>query len=171
MLSIGGHKRQTLLVGLFLLVAGCTGCSAEMSEQTLSGKWSAVDKTGIGSAIKIKAGAPDAQGSQIVAAAKLLAATSLELKKDSEFSLQFGVNKYDGSWKFDKQAAMVDLTVAKMNGEAADAKNMLTGTFLGIMDRDKGTMRLYPIDRKSYEELKRRGDKGPDAMSVKLQKD
>ena len=171
MLSMGGQRRQTLRVGLFLLVAGCMGCSSEMSEQTLSGKWSAVDKTGIGSAFKIKAGAPDAQGSQIVAAAKLLAATSLELKKDGEFSLQFGVNKYDGSWKFDKQAALVDLAVAKMNGEAADVKNMLSGSFLGVMDPDKGTMRLYPIDRKSYEELKRKGDNGYDAMSVKLQKD
>jgi hypothetical protein len=171
MLSIRGQGLQMLRVGLLLLFAGCMGCSSEMSEQTLSGKWGAIDKTGIGPAFKIKAGAPDAKGSDIVAAAKLLAATSLELKKDGDFSLQFGVNKYDGSWKFDKQAAMVDLTVAKMNGEAADVKNMLTGSFLGVMDRDKGTMRLYPIDRKGYEEFTRRGDKGPDAMSVKLQKD
>src|SRR5262249_36160566 len=98
-------------------------------------------------------------------------ATSLELKKDGDFSLQFGVNRYDGSWKFDQQAAMVDLTVAKMNGEAADVKNMLTGSFLGVMDRDKGTMRLYPIDRKGYEEFKRRGEKGPEEMRVKLKKD
>src|SRR5262249_6193880 len=133
--------------------------------------WGAVDKTGIGSAFKIKSGSPDAKGSDIVAAAKILAATSLDLKKDGVYSLQYGVNKYDGSWKFDQQEAMIELTVAKMNGEAADVKNLLTGTFLGVMDRDDGTMRLYPIDRKAFDELKRRGDKGPEAMSVRLRKE
>jgi hypothetical protein len=170
MLSICGHETRTLPVGLLLLVVGCMGCSSEMSEQTLAGRWGATDKSGVASAIKIKSGSPDSKGSDIVAAAKILAATSLELKKDGEFSLQFGVNKYDGSWKFDQAEAMVDLTVAKMNGEVVDVKNLLTGSFLGVMNRDDWTMRLYPIDRKGYQEFKRRGDKGPEAMSVRLQK-
>jgi hypothetical protein len=83
----------------------------------------------------------------------------------------YGVNRYDGSWKFDKGNAMVDFTVAKMNGEVADVKNLLTGALLGVMDRDDGTMRFYRIDRKGYEEFKKRGDKGPEAMSVRLRKE
>jgi len=167
-MSIRGPGRRAAPVALLLLVVGC---SSEMSEQTLTGKWGAVDKTGIGPAFKIKSGHPDAKGSEILAASKLLAATSLELKSDGVFSLNYGVNKFDGSWKFDKEAAMVDLTVAKMNGEVADVNKMLTAGYLGVMDRDDGTMRFYPIDRKGYEEAKRRGEKGPEAISVRLRKE
>src|SRR5262249_35390154 len=99
-----------------------------------------------------------------------LATTSLELKKDGAFTLVYGANKYRGSWKFDNQDAMVDLDVTTVNGEVADKKNLLTGAFLGVMDREDGTMRLYPVNRKEYEEFKKRGDKGPEALSVRLGK-
>jgi len=57
-----------------------------------------------------------------------------------------------------------------MNGEAADLKNLLTGTFLGVMDRGDGTKRLFPGDRKGYEASNGTGDKGLEMMSVRLRK-
>jgi hypothetical protein len=143
---------------------------SEVTEQTLIGKWSATDKSGIGRAFKLKSEHPDAKGSEVLAAAKILAATSLDLKKDGVFTLVYGAGKYGGSWKFDKQDAMVELEVTTVNDQVADVKNLLTGAFLGVIDREDGTMRLYPIDRKGYEASKKRGDKGPENLSVLLSK-
>ena len=121
-------------------------------------------------AFKIKSENPGAKPAEIIAAAKILGATSLEIKKDAAFSLQYGVNKYDGSWKLDNQEKIVELAVKNMNGEVADVKNILTGTFLGVMDKGDGTMRLFPGDRKGYEASKNKGDKGFEVMSVRLRK-
>ena len=35
-----------------------------------------------------------------------------------------------------------------MNGEVADVKNLFMSAFLGVIDRDDGKMRLYPVSRK-----------------------
>src|SRR5262249_45411365 len=129
-----------------------------------------VDKTGTGMAFKIKSENPGAKSSEIIAAAKILGATSLEIKKDSAFSLQYGAGKYDGSWKLDNADKIVELAVKTVNGEAVDVKNLLTGMFLGVMDRGDGTMRLYPADRKGYEQSKGKSDNGLEVMSVRLRK-
>ena len=94
----------------------------------------------------------------------------MDLKKDGVFSLRYGANKYVGSWQVEKEDKMVELEVTKVNGDAADVKNLLTSAFLGVMDRKDGTMRLYPLSRRDYEESKQRGDQGFDALSVRLKK-
>ncbi len=167
MFSNSARVRRLLPVGLVLLFAGCG--PGEIREQTLVGKWGAASKDGTGTALKIKAGNPNAKPAEIVAAAKILAATSLELQKDA-FTLQYGAGKYEGSWKLDNADKTVEMAVKTMNGEVADVKKLLTGTFLGVMDPSDGTMRLYPVDRKGYEESKGKADSGLEVMSVRLRK-
>jgi hypothetical protein len=65
---------------------------------------------------------------------------------------------------------MIDLNIKTANGEAADPKKTLIGAFLGIIDRQDKTMRLYPTDRNGYEESTKRGDKGMEVMSVRLER-
>ena len=163
------QMKRALTAGLVLLVAGCMG-RPEFTEKTIIGKWTSTSKSGIGQAFRIKAEHPDAKASEILAAAKLLAATSLELNKDGVFALAYGVNKLGGSWQFDEKDAMVELEVTTRNGQPVDPKTLLLSAFLGVIDRDDATMRLYPVDRKGYEESRKRGDKGVDALSVRLEK-
>jgi hypothetical protein len=150
----------------------CSGCGpGEISDKTLPGKWHAVDETGMGDAFKINSASPGAKPSEVMAAAKMLAKTKLDINKDGSFVLQFGVNNYDGSWKLDQKDAMVDFNVEKVNGEPADVKKHFAVAFLGVLDRQTGNMQFVPSDRKIYEEQKKRGDKGLDIMSVRLTND
>jgi hypothetical protein len=84
--------------------------------------------------------------------------------------LQYGTGRYEGSWKLDNADKTIEMAVKTVNGEVADVKNLLTGTFLGVMDQGDGTMRLYPVDRKGYEESKGKADSGLEVMSVRLRK-
>src|SRR5262249_22593595 len=119
----------------------------------------------------IKSASPDSKPSEIVAASKALAGTLLELKKDAVFTLQYGVNKFDGSWKFDQGEKLVEMAVKTANGEEIDPKTSFTSAFLGVIDPSDGTMRLYPLDRKGYEEARGKNDKGMQALSVRLNKE
>ncbi|HWB13877.1 MAG TPA: hypothetical protein VG826_31915 [Pirellulales bacterium] len=166
MLSVPAPIRR-IIPAVLLVVTGCTG--SEITERTLVGTWRAKG-SGTGMAMKIKSENPNAKSSEVLAAAKALSATSLEIKEGPLFTLAYGVNTYDGSWKFDKEAGFVELDVKTMNGEDADPKQILTSAFLGIIDRKDGTMRLFPGDRKTYEDLKQRNDKGADLLNVRLHK-
>jgi hypothetical protein len=75
-------------------------------------------------ALKIKSGSSNAKNSEVMAAAQMLSATSLEIKKDATYSLVHGVNTFAGTWKFDKEAALVELDINTANGEAADPKKI-----------------------------------------------
>jgi hypothetical protein len=151
---------------LLVLVAGCSG---EITERTLVGTWRATG-TATGTALKIKSENPNAKSSEVLAAAKVLNATALKIKKDFLFTLAYGVNTYDGSWKYDEEAGFVELDVKTMNGEPADPGQMLTSAFLGVIDRKNATMRLFALGRASYEELKKNGNKEADLLNVRLRK-
>jgi hypothetical protein len=153
------------LAAFIVLLAGC---SSEITEQTLVGAWQA-SSTGAGKALKIKSENPNAKSADVLAAAKLLSATTLEITKDG-YSLMYGVNKFEGTWKFDKDAGLVELDVKTQNGEVADPKTSFTTGFLAIVDQKDQSMRLFPGTRNTYEELKRNGDKGANALNIKLRR-
>jgi hypothetical protein len=161
------YLRLRLMV--FGVLAVVAGCSSEVSEKTLPGTWRA-SGDGTGMTLRIKSENPNAKPSEITAAAKILSATSLEVKHDATYSLTYGVNTFGGTWKFDKEAGLVELAVETQNGEAADPKNSMENGFLGIVNQKDGTMKLFNGDQKTYEELKKRGDKGADALNVRLRK-
>lgn len=160
------HLLVRCWVSVFAVIV--TGCSTELTEQTLVGTWRA-SGSGTGMAMKIKSESPDAKNADILAAAKALSATSLDITENS-YSLHYGANQFEGTWKFDKEAGLIELDVKTQNGEAADPKTTFATGFLAIVDRKDRSMRLFPGDRKSYEELKRNGDKGADLLNVRLRK-
>ena len=162
-------RRLPLRLMVFGTLAVVAGCSSEVTEKTLPGTWRA-SGDGMGMSFRIKSENPNAKPSEITAAAKTLSATSLEIKNDASYSLTYGVNTYAGTWKFDKEAALVELAVETQNGETADPTNAMVNGFLGIVNQKDGTIKLFNGDRKTYEELKKRGDKGADALNVKLRK-
>src|SRR5262245_54322153 len=99
MATVRSAMRRVLCAGILLVVSGCR---SETTEETLIGKWNA-STTGVGRALKIKSDHPNANSTQIVAAARLLSATTMELETDAKFSLVYGANTFAGSWNFDKE--------------------------------------------------------------------
>ena len=72
MFPVSTFMRRVLPVSFVLLMMGC---SSEITPRSLVGTWGAADKSGVGTAFKIKSNAPDAKGSDIVAVSQVLAAT------------------------------------------------------------------------------------------------
>jgi hypothetical protein len=164
MFSVSPHIKR-IVPAVLVVVAGCSG---EITERTVVGTWRAKG-TGTGTAFKIKSADPNVKGSDALAAGKVLSATLLEIK-DAAFTLAYGMGTYEGSWKFDKEAGLLEMEAKTVNGEAADANQTFTA-FLGIVDQKTRTIRLFPGTRKNYDELKQKGDKGADILNVRLHKE
>jgi hypothetical protein len=164
-----GRTFRLALGAALLLVSGCFG-PIEITDQWLAGKWSATDKSGASGAAQIYTAGPEARSADVLKVAKILAATTVEFQSDKTFELQYGVNRYVGSWTLEKIEGLVECTVKTVNDEAADVNKHLTVSFLGVIDRQTGTMRFFPGTRRSYEEQQQRGDKGWEVIGIRLGK-
>ena len=80
-------------------------------EQRLIGKWKA-DSSAAGVAMKaakLKADNPEISGADATAYARSLTNVSLDLNKDKSCAFVTGGNTLKGTWKFDKEAKIVEL--------------------------------------------------------------
>jgi len=144
-----------------VLLAGCAGDP----EQAVIGSWKGDDSAaGVAMrAAKLKGQAPDAESSELMAAARAMGNVGLELRKDKTFDLLMGGNTVKGDWAFDQERAEVrlDAKTAEVAPENAD-KNpgpFKPTTFVAYLN-ESGNLRLYPMPREAYDLLKQSGNAG-----------
>jgi hypothetical protein len=144
-----------LCVAAALLV----GCSMD-PEQRLIGKWKA-DSSAAGVAMKaakMKADNPEISGSDAMAYARSLTKVSLDLNKDKSCTLVTGGNTLKGTWKFDKEASLVelDLKTAEIAEEnkAKNPEGFKPQTFVVVVEDGGDKLEVLPMPRESYEMVK-----------------
>ncbi|MCI0360170.1 MAG: DUF4923 family protein [Planctomycetaceae bacterium] len=100
---------------LTMLAALGAGCSVDR-EQAVIGKWQGDATSATFAAIRLK-GESGASTEDAKNAAKILAATFVELRKDKTFTAGMGGATTEGAWTFDKETGEVVLNIAKMMGQ------------------------------------------------------
>ncbi len=143
------------LLSLLLLTGVVAGCGNP--ERALVGKWKG-DMSGAGAAIrsvKIKSENPNAQTSQIMAAARAQGMIELTLKADKTFKVNLATASYDGKWTFDKTANVVELMVnvpqaaPAAEGEKTEPAGPLL--WLGVFNPTLETLQLFMGDHEAYK--------------------
>lgn len=139
--------------GAAVLLAGC----ASDPEKSLVGKWKG-DTSGVGAAIrsiKIKSENPNAETSQIMAAARAQGMIELTLKSDKTFNVNLATSSLGGTWAFDKTANVVELSVnvpaAAPAAEGEKAEPAKPQLWLGIFDPSQPTLQLFMGDHEAYK--------------------
>ena len=129
-------------------------------EQRLIGKWKA-DSSAAGVAMKaakLKADNPEISGSEATAYARSLTNVSLALNKDKSCAFVTGGNTLKGTWKFDKEAKIVelDLQTAEVAPENKDKNpdGFKPTTYIAIVEDGGDKIEVLPIDRAGYEVVK-----------------
>jgi len=145
------------------------GCSTDR-EQTVIGKWKGDKTSAAFAAIKIKeesgASVEDARN-----AAKLLAATFVELRKDKTFTAGMGGATTDGNWTFNKETGEVILNISKMKGP--DGKELEAGAptaWTAYLDDGDQRLAFYPAPPESVAMIKKSGETGGLTNGISLYK-
>jgi hypothetical protein len=160
-------------MALTMLSAIAAGCSTDR-EQGLIGKWQGDAMSATFAAIRLKgesgASTEDAKG-----AAKILAATFVELRKDKTFTAGMGGATTEGAWTFNKETGEVVLNIAKMMGP--DGKEMESppsggppSSWTAYLADDNGKLAFYPAPPESVAMLKQTKEKGGLSGGVSLYK-
>jgi hypothetical protein len=145
---------------LLLCVAAAyfVGCSMD-PEQRLVGKWKA-DSSAAGVAMKaakLKADNPNISGAEATAYARSLTNVSLALNKDKSCAFVSGGNTLKGTWKFDKEAKLVELDLKTAEiAEENKAKNpdgFKPTTYVAEVQDGGDRLEVIPYSRSGYEAI------------------
>jgi hypothetical protein len=159
---------------VFTALAALTmGCSVDR-EQGLIGKWQGDVTSATFAAVRLKeesgASTEDAKN-----AAKILAGTFVELKKDKTFTAGMGGATTEGNWTFNKETGEVVLNISKMMGP--DGKEMESppngsppSSWTAYLADDNGKLAFYPAPPESVAMLKQSKTKGGLSGGVSLYK-
>jgi hypothetical protein len=128
-------------------------------EQRLIGKWKA-DSSAASVAMKaakLKADNPEISGSEATAYARSLTNVSLDLNKDKSCAFVTGGNTLKGTWKFDKEAKLVELDLQTAEiAEENKAKNpdgFTPKTYVAEVQDGGDRLEVIPFDRSGYETI------------------
>ena len=154
---------------LSMSAALAVGCSTDR-EQALIGKWKGDKMSATFAAVKLKeesgASTEDARN-----AAKLLAATFVELRKDKTFTSGMGGATVEGNWTFTKETGEVVLNITKVKGP--DGKEVAEGApkaWTAYLGDDNRRLAFYPAPPESVAMLKQSNVKGGLSGGVSLYK-
>lgn len=129
------------------------------------GKWKADDSAaGMATrAAKLKNQQPDAESSDVMAAARAMGQIGLDLRQDKSFDLLMGGNTIQGTWAFheERKEVQLDCKTAEIapENEEKNPGPFQPATFVAYLN-DSGNLRLYPMPRESYDMLKESGNAG-----------
>ncbi len=154
---------------IILSAALSAGCSMDR-ESALVGNWKGDKMSATFAAVRIKeeSGASTEQAKE---AAKILAATFVEIRKDKTFAAGMGGATTEGSWTFNKETGEVVLNIAKMKGP--DGKELEQGApsaWTAYLGDDNRRLAFYPAPPESVATIRNSGSKEGLANGVSLYK-
>src|SRR5262245_25098711 len=97
-----------------LVAALAVGCSTDR-EQMVIGKWQGDATSATFAAVRLQ-GESGASTEDARNAAKIMAATFVDVRKDKTFTAGMGGATTEGTWTFDKEKGELVLTISKMLG-------------------------------------------------------
>lgn len=158
--------RWILLVGLSVVALGC---STDREQQVL-GKWQGDALSATFAAVKLKedSGASTADAKN---AAKLMAATSVELRKDKTFTGVMGGATLTGTWTIDKEKGEVVMKGAKLTGpDGQEVPGTAVPTWTGILSESNDKLSFYPMNPEGVAMVRTANIKGGLTQGISLYK-
>jgi hypothetical protein len=154
-------------VSLFFL-AGLAGCTPDR-EQVVMGKWQGDELSATFAAVKMKEDS-GASTEEAKNAAKVLATTFVQLKKDKTFTAGMGGAVTEGTWTFNKETGEVLMKISSMKGP--DGKEVAGGTteWTAYLDEDNRRLGFYPAPPGVVKMIKESTDPGAMKRGVSLYK-
>ena len=143
--------------GLAMVVAVATGCADR--EQELIGKWKASALNSTFKAIKLKEDS-GISTQEATEAAKVMAATFVEVKSDKTFTAGMGGATTEGTWTFNKETGEVVLNITTT--KAPDGNEAFGGpkAWTAYLDDSDRRLSFYPMPPDSVALLKQSKEKG-----------
>jgi len=149
--------RSAAVLAVMLIAALSGGCGGR--EQELIGKWKASAISSTFKAIKMKedSGATQQQAEE---AAKIMAATYVEVKSDKTFTAGMGGATVEGTWTFNKETGEVVLNISSMKGPDGNAAGGAPNAWTAYLDDNDSRLSFYPMPPESVALIKQAKQKG-----------
>src|SRR5688572_2563505 len=160
--------RLPAIMVLMLAAALAAGCARDR-EQELIGRWKGSALNATFKAIKMK---EDTGASQKEAeeAAKIMAATFVELKSDKTFTAGMGGATTEGNWTFNKETGEAVLNITAMKGPDGQPVESAPTAWTAILDDDNRRLGFYPAPPESVAMIRESKVKGGFTSGVSLYK-
>ena len=160
--------RQASATILILSATLSAGCQTDR-ETALVGKWKGdrMSATFAATRMKEESGASTEQAKE---AAKILAATFVEIRKDKTFTAGMGGATTEGSWTFNKESGEVVLNIAKMKGPDGKEMEGAAGAWTAYLGDNNQRLAFYPAPPESVAMIRKSGSKEGLANGVSLYK-
>lgn len=138
-------------VATMLAALAASGCADR--EQELIGKWKASEVGAMFKAIKMK---EDTGVSTQAAteAAKVMAATFVEINSDKTFTAGAGGATTEGTWTFNKETGEVVLNITTMKGPDGQVMEQAPSAWTAYMDESDMRLTFLPADPESVAMIK-----------------
>jgi hypothetical protein len=149
--------RLTATVAVAMFAALSAGCADR--EANLIGKWKASAISSTFKAIKLKedTGATQEQAEE---AAKVMAATFVDLNSDKTFTAGMGGATTEGNWTFNKETGEVVLNITTMKGPDGAVMEQKPTAWTAYMDESDMRLSFYPADPETVATIKESKVKG-----------
>jgi hypothetical protein len=160
--------RWALTVVFITAAALAAGCQVDR-EQALVGNWKGDKMSATFAAIKLKdeSGASTEQATE---AAKILAATFVEIRQDKTFTAGMGGATTEGNWTFNKETGEVLLKISKMKGPDGTEVAQAPDAWTAYLGDDNRRLAFYPAPPESVTMMRQSDVKGGLSNGVSLYK-
>jgi hypothetical protein len=158
-------SRLTAAVVIAVFAAMAAGCADR--ESNLIGKWKASAMSSTFKAIKMKedTGATQQQAEE---AAKVMAATFVDINSDKTFTAGMGGATTEGNWTFNKETGEVVLNITTMKGPDGAVVEQKPSAWTAYMDDNDMRLAFYPAPPESVALIKDSKVKGGLSGSISL---
>lgn len=139
------------------------GCGSPDPQTYLVGKWAADNSaTAVaGRVFQMNQQAPDMSVSYKMNAARALGAVAIEMRADGTASAVMVTHTFEGTWKFDPAASLVEYDLKNTNPpdpdaeappaeQGVEAEEPENREWIGELDMESKTLTVLPIPRSSY---------------------
>jgi hypothetical protein len=144
-----------LVSALSVMAAGCT----VDRERELIGKWKGDTMSATFAAVRLKeesgSSQEDAQN-----AAKMMAATFVDLKSDKTFTAGMGGATTEGTWTFNKETGETVLSIKTMKGPDGQVVPQAPTAWTAYLNDDNMKLSFYPAPPESAAQIRQSKEKG-----------